>query len=160
GLGSPVAIKVLEPRELRSSTDLATRVGGFLEEARMLKRLRHPNIVAALDVGVLPTDDVAITVPYIVMEWCGGATLRTLVDQRNGEPMALGEAWSLFLPVCLALEYAHAQGIAHRDLKPENIIVEAASDGSLAPRVIDFGIAKAVSPDDLAGSGDTATGSG
>jgi hypothetical protein len=159
GLGAQVALKVLEPREGIRPEQLATRVGSLLEEARTLKRLRHPNIVAALDVGLLPPDSNGERFPYIVMEWCGGPTLRTLLDGRRGRPMELAEAWALFAPLLAAMEHAHRSGVVHRDLKPENILLESAGAGTFVPRVIDFGIAKIVAPDEAPGSGKTRTAS-
>jgi serine/threonine-protein kinase len=85
GLSAPVAVKVLDLSEKIGAERLAERVGAFLEEARTLKRLRHPNIVAALDVGLLPQDASGVRRPYIVVEWCGGPTL------KKGSP---GSCWS------------------------------------------------------------------
>src|SRR5262245_52226792 len=96
GLSAPVAIKVLELPEELGAERLAERVGSFLEEARTLKRLRHPNIVAALDVGLLPEDASGVRRPYIVMEWCGGPTLERLLEERRGRPMSPAEAFCIF----------------------------------------------------------------
>ena len=159
GLGAKVALKVLEPREGLRAEQLAARVGSFLGEARTLKRLRHPNIVAALDVGFLPPDPSGQRLPYIVMEWCGGPTLRSVLERRRGRPMAVPEAWALFDPLLAAMEHAHRSGVAHRDLKPENIVLDATGESTFVPRVIDFGIAKIVASDDAPDSGGTRTAS-
>ncbi|APR87019.1 Serine/threonine protein kinase [Minicystis rosea] len=160
GLGSPVALKVLKLPEGLGAERLADLVGGFLEEGRTLKRLHHPNIVAALDVGLLPPDEAARELPYLVMEWCSGPTLKQALDVRGGRPMALEDAWRLFEPLLDAMAHAHAAGVAHRDLKPGNVILEPDRGGELKPRVIDFGIAKIVAPHETAGSGATQTVSG
>jgi hypothetical protein len=162
GLSTPVAVKVLDLPEKLGHEQLAERVGAFLEEARTLKRLRHPNIVAALDVGLLPEDASGVRRPFIAMEWCGGPTLKKLLEERRGLPMSPAEAWRIFAPLLAAMEYAHGAGVAHRDLKPASVVLEAAptgGGGALTPRVIDFGIAKILSPDDRAGSGETRTAS-
>ena len=158
GLGAPVALKVLKLPERLREDRLAQLVGGFFEEARTLKLLRHPNIVAALDVGVLPSDG-GLQLPYLVMEWCDGVTLGQILRERAG-PLPLADAWQLFEPLLDAMAHAHAAGVAHRDLKPGNVLVERLGDGTLRPRVIDFGIAKIVAPDETAGSGATNTVSG
>jgi serine/threonine protein kinase/tetratricopeptide (TPR) repeat protein len=162
GLSAPVALKVLDLPEQLGAERLAERIGSFLEEARTLKRLRHPNIVAALDVGLLPDDGSGVRRPYIVMEWCGGPTLKKLLEERRGLPMSPAEAWLIFAPLLAAMEHAHGAGVAHRDLKPANVVLEAAptgGGGALTPRVVDFGIAKILSPDERAGSGKTRTAS-
>jgi serine/threonine protein kinase len=160
-LGAPVALKVLKlPEQLRAD-QLATLCGAFLEEARTLKRLRHPNIVAALDVGLLPAGSDGARLPYLVMEWCGGPTLEQHLAAREGVPLPLDAAWRIFEPLLDAMEHAHAQGVAHRDLKPSNVLLASdTSEGALQPRVVDFGIAKIVAPGDTAGTGETNTVSG
>jgi serine/threonine protein kinase len=159
GLGAPVALKVLTLPDGLAPDALARRVGALLEEARTLKRLHHPSIVAALDVGLLPADASGVRLPYLVMEWCGGPTLRQMLEARAGRPLPLAEAWQLFAPLLDAMTHAHAQGVAHRDLKPGNVILAVAPDGAHTPRIIDFGIAKLVYPDESPGSGATLTGS-
>ena len=159
GLGARVALKVLTVPEHLRPEQLVKLVGGFLEEARTLKRLRHPGIVAAHDVGLLPADENGLQLPYLVMEWCGGPTLKQLLDRRGGQPIGLDDAFRLFAPLLDSMAYAHAAGVVHRDLKPANVIIEEVN-GALVPRVIDFGAAKMIAPDEAAGSGDTRTSSG
>jgi serine/threonine protein kinase len=160
-LGSLVALKVLKlPPRLRPD-QLATLCGGFFEEARTLKRLRHPNIVAALDVGLLPAGDDGVQLPYLVMEWCGGPTLEQHLGARGGRPLPLDEAWRLFEPLLDAMAHAHAHDVAHRDLKPANVLLDLGGEGgAIVPRVVDFGIAKIVAPGEVAGTGATNTVSG
>src|SRR5262249_24370131 len=70
-------------------------------------------------------------------------------------PRRVDEAGRLFEPLLEAMAHAHAAGVAHRDLKLGNVLLESVEGGSLRPRVIDFGIAKIVAPDEAAGSGAT-----
>ena len=97
----------------------------------MLKGLRHPHIVAALDVGLLPADADGLALPYLVLEWCEGTTLRDWLAAHPGT-RTRAEAWALVRPVLDAIAYAHARGLAHRDIKPANIILEPVS-GALTP---------------------------
>ena len=158
GLGATVALKVLKLPERVRPEQLVKLCGAFFVEARTLKRLRHPNIVAALDVGLLPAGDDGVELPYLVMEWCDGPTLAEHLE-ACGRPLSLGEAWLLFEPILGAMGHAHDQRVAHRDLKPSNVLLEIRG-ASIEPRVVDFGIAKLVSPGAAAGSGDTNTVSG
>jgi len=140
GLGAKVAVKVPRVGDLPPSA-VADEIAMFLDEGRTLKRLRHPNLVAALDVGLLPPDTSGRALPYLVLEWCEGPTLKDwLADHPS--PSSREEAWALLRPAFDAIAHAHAHGVAHRDLKPANIILEPGRDGTLVPRVIDFGIAK------------------
>ena len=129
-LARTVAVKIL--RQDLAGDD--TFVERFKREALAAARLTHPNIVAIYDTG----SDLEDGAPrhYIVMEHCGGGTLRAIVD---GAPVDAERMINLIGPVCDALEYAHANGIVHRDLKPENVLVS--HQGTL--KVADFGIAKA-----------------
>jgi serine/threonine-protein kinase len=159
GLGAPVALKVLKLPERLRPDQISELCGAFFAEARTLQRLRHPNIVAAIDVGLLPPDATGAPLPYLVMQWCGGPTLRQVIAHRGGAGFPLREAWALFEPLLAAMEHAHSEGIAHRDLKPGNILIEE-REGKLTPFVIDFGIAKLVARDETAGSGMTHTAAG
>jgi serine/threonine-protein kinase len=121
-----VAVKILPP-ELASQKELKSR---FIEEARALARLEHPNIVLlhnlAEESGHL----------YLVMQYAEGETFDTVIE-REGR-VEMGEAVDVGIQVLRALEYAHEQGVIHRDIKPSNIIVRG--DGSV--KVMDFGLAK------------------
>lgn len=105
---------------------------GWLDEARAVSRLTHPNIVP-----VFEADDAGGQ-PYLVFEYVQGPTLAELLRRRGRLPAR--EAVTLVLGVLDALAAAHAQGLVHRDLKPSNVLVGA--DGR--PRVMDFGIAARV----------------
>jgi serine/threonine-protein kinase len=135
-LDVPIAIKLLLAARFDDAAHRADEVKSFLAEARLLARLKHPNIVAVLDAGELETTGL----PWMVLSWCDGDTLRDLV--ANGAvktPMRPDDAWRLLRPAARAVAYANAEGIAHRDLKPSNLVRDHAS-GELV--VLDFGIAK------------------
>jgi len=121
-----VAVKVLPP-ELASQKELKTR---FIEEARTLARLEHPNIV------VLHNFFEQDGHLYLVMQYAEGETFDTIIA-REGRVSA-GDAVDIGIQVLRALEYAHDQGVIHRDIKPSNFIVRG--DGSV--KVMDFGLAK------------------
>jgi len=128
--GRRVAVKVL----LDATRD-AEHVARFLQEARTTATLRHPAVVDVLDMGRDPeTQDL-----YLVQELLVGETLRARLD-REGR-LAPEEAARIGRAVLAGLAAAHAQGVVHRDIKPSNIMLTA---GDAAPRIIDFGIAKAV----------------
>ncbi len=124
-LARDVAIKLLHP-DVASQPDMRLRLR---REAAALGRLRHPNIVAVLDV-----DDTADR-PFLVMEYCGGGTLAGLL---SAGPLPWERTRVIGLAIARALAHAHAQGVVHRDLKPSNVLF--ADDGQL--RVADFGIAR------------------
>ncbi|MEJ7732146.1 MAG: serine/threonine-protein kinase [Polyangiaceae bacterium] len=139
-LGARVALKVLRVPANASPERREDRMARFMDEGRVLPRLRHPNIVAALDLGQLPADAGPPT-PYLVMEWCAGSTLQAALGRAGA--FALADAWLLFEPVVDAMAFAHGMGVVHRDLKPANVMLDEVA-GRTIPRVIDFGIAKVV----------------
>src|SRR5574341_898313 len=120
-----VAIKVL-PAELLHDPTFLKR---FVNEARTLARLQHPNILPLFDFGE------ANGVPYIITPLMVGGTL---ADRIKRGPMSPAEAAQIIQPVADALEYAHSQGLLHRDIKPNNILFDARA----APVLADFGISK------------------
>ena len=107
----------------------ATRKQALVDEARMVSRLRHPNIVPIFDAGEQEGD------PYLVFEYVEGSTLAERLRDRGGVAPAC--AVEAMLHILDAVDAAHRQGIIHRDLKPSNILMTV--DG--VPRVMDFGIA-------------------
>jgi serine/threonine-protein kinase len=128
-----VAIKVISP-ELAASRPFRER---FLQEARTVARLRHPNIVAVYAAG--ERDGLL----YFVMECITGESLRELLDR---EGRCGGERGTTILrDLANALDYAHAQGVVHRDIKPENVLIER--DGGRA-MLTDFGVSRALSGND------------
>ena len=104
----------------------------LLEEARIVGRLKHPNIVPIFDAGSEGGD------LYLIFEYVAGTSLHSLLKRDGAWPVA--KAMSLMLAVLDAISEAHAQKIIHRDLKPSNILI----DGAGQPRVMDFGIATRV----------------
>ncbi len=127
-----VAIKVLS--EGVHSTDVLAR---FAVERQALARMNHPNIAAIVDAGAL--DDGR---PYFVMEYVDGPPITRHCTARAEPP---GERVRLMAIVCAAVQHAHQNGVIHRDLSPNNILV-VERDGTAMPKVIDFGVARAIDP--------------
>lgn len=129
-----VALKIIKP-----GMHTAQVVSRFEAERQALAVMDHPHIARVFDAGV--TDDGR---PYFVMERVRGVDLVTCCDQRS---LDLSGRIRLFIDVCRAVQHAHQKGVVHRDLKPGNILVSE-ENGVPAPRVIDFGIARALSDAD------------
>lgn len=156
-LGVPIAIKVLRYPDECSASDRASLLGQFLAEAQLLPRLRHPNIVSALDVGTLSLEEEETARAFLVLEWCGSETLKKDLKARRGKGgRSVDAAWKVARPILDAIAHAHTRGFVHRDIKPANVMLVSTEHG-MSPRVIDFGIAKASSPNETAGSGATQT---
>jgi len=151
----PIAIKVLRIGDEVSASKRAYMLSHFVEEARILGRLRHECVVRTIDQGIL-MDGPSGATPYLIMEWGGDETLRDLLSSLQ-RALPLPVAWPLIHGMVEGVAHAHALGIAHRDLKPSNVMLANAADGRVTPRVIDFGIAKLFEETDLAGSGSTRT---
>jgi len=128
-----VAIKVI--RRGFGGSDAVAR---FESERQALALMQHPNIARIYDAGA--TDEGQ---PYFVMELVEGPPITDYCDEHR---LALNERLALFGAVCDAVQHAHQKGIIHRDLKPSNVLIVSA-DGRPAPKVIDFGIAKATALD-------------
>jgi len=129
GLRKRVALKLLRP-SLRYDVAAVER---FLREGECAARVRHPNVVDVSDVGM---DD---GVPYLVMELLEGETLAQKLDREG--PLGIQCAVDILLPILDAVAAAHGAGVLHRDVKPANIVLARAADGSLQPKLVDFGIA-------------------
>ena len=131
-----VAVKVLYPQFARQP-NFQDR---FLQEARSAARLDHPSIVQVHDFG----QDHSF--PFIVMEYIRGDNLEKMLHQlrEQGIWIPLTEAAQLVRQLCLAIDYAHRQGVLHRDIKPSNIMLEPESTGDLPfrPVITDLGLAK------------------
>ncbi len=104
----------------------------FQDEIKALARIDHPGVVGILDAGQTPS-----AVPFIVMQYVEGKTLRALIDVACIERERAGR---IIRQIGQALAAAHARGVLHRDLKPANIMVQSSSGGEIV-RLIDFGIA-------------------
>jgi eukaryotic-like serine/threonine-protein kinase len=137
-----VAIKVIRVDQFSPAT-LQSVLARFEREAKSLARLTHPNVVHISDYG--EQDNV----PYLVMDYLPGGTLKS----RLGQPLKWQEACKLLLPIAQALGYAHEQNLIHRDVKPANILLTNKGQ----PMLTDFGIAKIL---DTGGQTLTATGVG
>src|SRR5437879_2275317 len=109
-------------------------------ERQALALMDHPNIAKVLDAGATNTGR-----PFFVMELVRGIKITNYCDENK---LSTGERLKLFTQVCHAIQHAHQKGIIHRDLKPSNILVTI-NDGAPAPKVIDFGIAKATTGQQL-----------
>ncbi|HQR07417.1 MAG TPA: protein kinase [Gemmatales bacterium] len=107
----------------------------FDTERQTLALMDHPNIAKVLDAGTTETGQ-----PYFVMEWVDGVPITDYCDDHQLHP---DDRLELFLSVCQVVHHAHQKGILHRDLKPSNILV-AEQDGKPVPKIIDFGVAKAM----------------
>jgi WD40 repeat protein/tetratricopeptide (TPR) repeat protein len=126
-----VAIKVIKP-----GMDSHQVIARFEAERQALSLMDHPNIAKVLDAGT--TDSGR---PYFVMELVNGVPITQYCDAHH---LTTRQRLELLLPVCQAIQHAHQKGIIHRDIKPSNILV-AEYDQRPVPKVIDFGVAKAIS---------------
>lgn len=136
--GRAVAIKTLKS-EVARSQQLLDR---FWQEGRAASRLQHPNIIDVLDMGW----DDATGEPFLVQEYLEGVSFDQYVKQGPGGCLNPSEALALLLPVAGALMACHRAGILHRDVKPSNIVITTAQDGTICPKLIDFGISKDLDP--------------
>ena len=126
-----VAIKVIKP-----GMDSEQVLARFDTERQAITMMNHPNIAQAFEVG---TTDQGL--PYFVMELVDGIPISRYCDEHRFD---IHQRLELFVPVCEAVQHAHQKGIIHRDLKPSNVLVSEIGNRSV-PKIIDFGIAKAVS---------------
>jgi tetratricopeptide (TPR) repeat protein len=133
-----VAVKVCLERRL-AAEDLSR----FLVERQVLARMSHPAIAQLLDGGTLEDGS-----PYFVMEYVDGCGVLRFAEQRG---LDLEQRLRLFREFCHGVEHAHRRGVIHCDLKPSNLLVVEV-EGRLQPKVIDFGIARALAQDGAAGS--------
>ncbi|WP_280468627.1 Stk1 family PASTA domain-containing Ser/Thr kinase [Nocardia cyriacigeorgica] len=131
-LSRDVAIKVLRADLARDPTFYLR----FKREAQNAAALNHPAIVAVYDTGEAEIDGGPL--PYIVMEYVDGDTLRDIV--RGKGPLPPRRAMEIIADVCAALDFSHKAGIVHRDMKPANIMINRSG----AVKVMDFGIARAI----------------
>ena len=125
-----VALKLI-----KAGMDSKTVLSRFEAERQALALMDHPNIAKVLDGGTTESGR-----PFFVMEYVKGIRLTKYCDDGR---LTVAERLALFVPVCNAIQHAHQKGIIHRDLKPSNILV-CLYDGQPVPKVIDFGLAKAI----------------
>src|SRR5438874_2774254 len=125
-----VAVKVI-----KAVMDSKAVLARFEAERQALAMMDHPNIARVFDAGA--TDSGR---PFFVMELIKGVPITEFCDTRK---LTLRQRLELFVPVCQAIQHAHQKGIIHRDIKPSNVLV-ALHDDKPVPKVIDFGVAKAI----------------
>src|SRR6476620_2998362 len=125
-----VALKVIKP-----GMDTRQVIARFEAERQALALMDHSNIAHVLDTGATESGR-----PYFVMELVHGVKITDYCDQND---LSVPARLELFVQVCRAVQHAHRKGIIHRDLKPSNVLVTL-DDGRPVPKVIDFGVAKAI----------------
>ncbi|QDV41060.1 Serine/threonine-protein kinase PknB [Stieleria neptunia] len=125
-----VALKVVKPG--MDSRDVIAR---FEAERQALAMMDHPNIARAFDAGTTSNGR-----PYFVMELVRGVPITEFCDQHE---LSLRQRLEIFTTVCRAVQHAHQKGVVHRDIKPSNVLVTL-HDETPVPKVIDFGVAKAI----------------
>jgi serine/threonine protein kinase len=130
-----VAFKII-----KLGMDTKSFIARFNAERQALAMMDHPNIARVLDAGATETGR-----PYFVMELVRGVKITEFCDANDYD---LRQRLELFIKVCQAIQHAHQKGIIHRDIKPSNVLVTLI-DGVPVPKVIDFGIAKAISGEQL-----------
>jgi len=133
-----VALKLI-----KAGMDTQEVVRRFETERQALAVMDHPVIAKVFDAGSTPGGR-----PYFVMEYVEGTPIHTYCDQHR---LTVCERLRLFIRVCEGIQHAHQKAIIHRDIKPSNVLVTEV-DGLPSPRIIDFGVARAIS---AKGSGDT-----
>ncbi|MFC1605089.1 protein kinase, partial [Planctomycetota bacterium] len=126
-----VALKVIKP-----GMDSKRVIARFEAEQQALALMEHPHIARVYDAGLAPSGR-----PYFVMEYVKGISVTEHCDKYK---LTIEQRLHLFLHVCEAVQHAHQKGIIHRDLKPSNILV-VIQDQEMIPKVIDFGVARAIS---------------
>ena len=125
-----VALKIIKP-----GMDSHQVIARFEAERQALAMMDHQNIARVLDAGTTESGR-----PYFVMELVHGVPITRFCDDNKLTPR---ERLALFVPVCQAIQHAHQKGIIHRDVKPSNVLVTMYDDKPV-PKVIDFGVAKAI----------------
>jgi tetratricopeptide (TPR) repeat protein/tRNA A-37 threonylcarbamoyl transferase component Bud32 len=143
GMGEVYEAEQIEPvrrrvalKVMKLGMDTKEVVARFEAERQAMAVMEHLGIAKVLDAGASQVGR-----PYFVMELVKGLPLTEYCDVRQ---LSLRERIELFVPVCQAVQHAHQKGLIHRDLKPSNVLVME-QDGVPVPKVIDFGIAKAIS---------------
>jgi non-specific serine/threonine protein kinase/serine/threonine-protein kinase len=125
-----VALKVI-----KKGLDTRRVVARFEAERQALALMNHPNVAMVFDAGETPGGR-----PYFAMEFVKGEPITSYCDRHR---LSTRERLELFIAVCDGVQHAHQKGIIHRDLKPSNILVTIDDEARPAPKIIDFGVAKA-----------------
>src|SRR6266436_2306159 len=131
-----VALKVIKP-----GMDTKSLIARFEAEQQALALMDHQSICHVFDAGATESGR-----PYFVMELVKGVKITDYCDRHS---LSIDARLELFIQVCDAVQHAHQKGILHRDIKPSNILVTTGRDGKPAPKVIDFGIAKSITGQQL-----------
>src|ERR1700682_3037889 len=126
------AIKIILPDLVGNDPNLVTR---FRQEALAAAAIRHQNIIAVTDFGV-----VRGTMPFLVMEFVQGKSLQEIMADEGAMPPM--RAFELIQPICAGIAAAHRQKIVHRDLKPLNVMIQEGVPISEGAKILDFGLAK------------------
>ena len=126
-----VALKIIKP-----GMDSKQVIARFESERQALAVMDHANIARVFDAGT-----TAAGLPYFVMELVDGVPITQYCDSKR---LTIRQRIQLFVPVCQAIQHAHQKGIIHRDIKPSNVLIRQ-QDNQPVPKVIDFGLAKALS---------------
>ncbi|MEM7582024.1 MAG: serine/threonine-protein kinase [Acidobacteriota bacterium] len=142
GMGVVYVAEQVEPvrrkvalKLVKAGMDTREVIARFHSERQALALMNHPNIARILEAGA--TEEGR---PYFVMEYVPGMPLLDYCDQQR---LDLRQRLGLFIDVCQAVQHAHQKGVIHRDLKPSNVLIHE-EDGRPVPKVIDFGVAKAM----------------
>ena len=142
GMGAVWMAQQIEPvkrlvalKLIKAGMDSKTVIARFEAERQALSMMDHPNIARVFDVGTTANGR-----PFFVMELVKGTPITEFCDARKMTPK---QRLELFVPVCNAIQHAHQKGIIHRDIKPSNVLVSLHDDKPV-PKVIDFGVAKAI----------------
>jgi WD40 repeat protein/tRNA A-37 threonylcarbamoyl transferase component Bud32 len=125
-----VALKIIKP-----GMDSKQVIARFEAESQALALLDHPNIAHVLGAGTTESGR-----PYFAMEYVKGIPITEYCDR---EKLSIEDRLKMFIQVCAAVQHAHQKGIIHRDIKPSNIMVSV-QDNKAIPKIIDFGVAKAI----------------
>ncbi len=139
-----VALKVIKP-----GMDSKAVLARFEQERQALAVMDHPHVARVFDAGATPQGR-----PYFVMEHVAGEPITDYCDRHN---LTIRDRLKLFIPVCEAVQHAHHKGLIHRDLKPSNVLV-AEIEGKPVPKVIDFGVAKAIASEGWTNTAHTQSG--
>ncbi len=130
-LNKEVAIKILGPRPS------GQKLLRFQQEAKVIGRLSHPNIVTAIDFGVVDENFA-----YMVMDLVGDCSLEAFIS--SGEEISVTKSIEIFRQIAIAMTHAHAHNVLHRDLKPGNVLLDTPAATHPRIKVADFGVAKII----------------